>query len=202
MCNGSHSPASILSFSVVEYASAHHSVTREGGIFYPGSLGHTDHSNRPHVYAHQLWGELSDRRMSDECQQTLTTPFALNRHQLSHTGERRSNCKIPGCNQRFFNDGDCKRHEKSKKASLIHLRVRWYGVTPEVPHYSFSPLIRRQLHCPARELILGDSVRSYSKLKSFGIVETKQESEGIEAPKAVNIRKGVRKLSRIRWVSM
>lgn len=57
----------------------------------------------------------SDRRMSDECQQTLTTPFALNRHQLSHTGERRSNCKIPGCNQRFFNNSDCKRHEKSKK---------------------------------------------------------------------------------------
>lgn len=29
----------------------------------------------------------------------------------------------------------------SPKASLVHLRVRWYGVTPEVPQYSFSPLI-------------------------------------------------------------
>ncbi|KAI6121853.1 hypothetical protein F5141DRAFT_1061459 [Pisolithus sp. B1] len=162
MYNETHSPASIrseLSFSDVEYASAHNSVTREEGIFYPSSSRRIDHSDRPHVYAHQVSsdsGATSDpmsqlhipslhrsysgssahrthiasqavrqanerRRVHeaqfkcDECQQTFTTPFALNRHQLSHTGERRFICRIPGCNQRFFNDSDCKRHEKSKK---------------------------------------------------------------------------------------
>ncbi|KAI6042501.1 hypothetical protein EDC04DRAFT_2658441 [Pisolithus marmoratus] len=56
----------------------------------------------------------------EECHQTFTAQFSLKRHQQSHTGERRFMCSIPGCNQKFFNNSDCKRHEKSKKRHPNH----------------------------------------------------------------------------------
>lgn len=49
----------------------------------------------------------------------------------------------------------------SSKASLIHLRVRWYGVTPEVPQYSFSPLILHTL------IEISDVVRVAAKAASL-----------------------------------
>ncbi|KAH7930205.1 hypothetical protein BV22DRAFT_1001164 [Leucogyrophana mollusca] len=49
----------------------------------------------------------------DSCGQTFTTVFSLSRHKQSHTGEKPYKCSKPGCNQAFFNNSDCKRHEKS-----------------------------------------------------------------------------------------
>lgn len=51
----------------------------------------------------------------DECGQTFTAVFSLKRHMQSHTGVRPFVCNIPGCNQAFFNQSDCKRHERSRK---------------------------------------------------------------------------------------
>lgn len=68
-----------------------------------------------------------------ECGQTFTAIFSLKRkfyppncygggaqmyaigHMQSHSGVRPFVCGIPGCDQAFFNQSDCKRHEKSKK---------------------------------------------------------------------------------------
>jgi len=51
----------------------------------------------------------------DECGQTFTAIFSLRRHAQSHTGVRPFVCSIPGCRQAFFNQSDCRRHEKSTK---------------------------------------------------------------------------------------
>lgn len=50
-----------------------------------------------------------------ECGQTFTAIFSLKRHVQSHSGVRPFVCSIPGCDQAFFNQSDCKRHERSKK---------------------------------------------------------------------------------------
>lgn len=51
----------------------------------------------------------------DECGQTFTAVFSLKRHIQSHTGVRPFVCSIPGCTQAFFNQSDCRRHERSRK---------------------------------------------------------------------------------------
>lgn len=51
----------------------------------------------------------------DECGQTFTAVFSLKRHMQSHTGVRPFACSIPGCTQAFFNQSDCRRHERSRK---------------------------------------------------------------------------------------
>ncbi|KAG1734492.1 hypothetical protein EDB19DRAFT_1911084 [Suillus lakei] len=51
----------------------------------------------------------------EECGQTFTAVFSLKRHMQSHTGVRPFVCNIPGCNQAFFNQSDCRRHERSRK---------------------------------------------------------------------------------------
>jgi hypothetical protein len=51
----------------------------------------------------------------EECGQTFTAVFSLKRHQQSHTGIRPFACNIPGCTQAFFNQSDCRRHERSRK---------------------------------------------------------------------------------------
>ncbi|KAG0693905.1 hypothetical protein DFH29DRAFT_814281 [Suillus ampliporus] len=51
----------------------------------------------------------------DECGQTFTAVFSLKRHMQSHTGVRPFVCNIPGCEQAFFNQSDCRRHERSRK---------------------------------------------------------------------------------------
>lgn len=51
----------------------------------------------------------------DECRQTFTAVFSLKRHMQSHTGVRPFVCGIPGCSQAFFNQSDCRRHERSRK---------------------------------------------------------------------------------------
>ncbi|KAG2149054.1 uncharacterized protein EDB93DRAFT_357198 [Suillus bovinus] len=51
----------------------------------------------------------------DECGQTFTAVFSLKRHMQSHSGVRPFVCNIPGCSQAFFNQSDCKRHERSTK---------------------------------------------------------------------------------------
>lgn len=53
--------------------------------------------------------------MCVECGQTFTAVFSLKRHAQSHTGVRPFVCNIPGCNQAFFNQSDCRRHERSRK---------------------------------------------------------------------------------------
>lgn len=50
-----------------------------------------------------------------ECGQTFTAVFSLKRHMQSHTGVRPFVCNIPGCTQAFFNQSDCRRHERSRK---------------------------------------------------------------------------------------
>lgn len=92
----------------------------------PRVLGHhrshsTPSASRPCI-ATQAMLQANERRRKhepqfrcDECQQTFTAQFSLKRHRQSHTGERRFMCKIPGCGQTFYNNSDCKRHEKSKK---------------------------------------------------------------------------------------
>lgn len=51
----------------------------------------------------------------DECGQTFTAVFSLKRHMQSHSGVRPFACSIPGCSQAFFNQSDCRRHERSRK---------------------------------------------------------------------------------------
>jgi hypothetical protein len=70
----------------------------------------------------------------NECGQTFTAIFSLKRkfsvhrtafcgsaemstigHMQSHSGIRPFVCGVPGCDQAFFNQSDCKRHEKSRK---------------------------------------------------------------------------------------
>jgi hypothetical protein len=51
----------------------------------------------------------------EECGQTFTAVFSLKRHMQSHTGVRPFVCGIPGCSQAFFNQSDCRRHERSRK---------------------------------------------------------------------------------------
>lgn len=51
----------------------------------------------------------------EECGQTFTAVFSLKRHMQSHTGVRPFACNIAGCTQAFFNQSDCRRHERSRK---------------------------------------------------------------------------------------
>ncbi|KAG1840732.1 hypothetical protein DFJ58DRAFT_732778 [Suillus subalutaceus] len=53
--------------------------------------------------------------MCEECGQTFTAVFSLKRHRQSHTGVKPFACNVPGCNQAFFNQSDCRRHERSRK---------------------------------------------------------------------------------------
>lgn len=50
-----------------------------------------------------------------ECGQTFTAVFSLKRHMQSHSGVRPFVCNIHGCDQAFFNQSDCRRHERSRK---------------------------------------------------------------------------------------
>ncbi|KAI6125087.1 hypothetical protein EDD16DRAFT_1703427 [Pisolithus croceorrhizus] len=113
-------------------------------ILPPRVLGHHRSHSTPSTsrscIATQAMLQANERRRKheaqfkcDECHQTFTAQFSLKRgsaigpwfvvrsanappgHQHSHTGERRFKCSIPGCGQSFFNNSDCKRHEKSKK---------------------------------------------------------------------------------------
>ncbi|KAI6024979.1 hypothetical protein PISMIDRAFT_673248 [Pisolithus microcarpus 441] len=102
------------------------SVTTSDLTLPPRVLGHhrshsTPSAPRPCIATQAMLHANERRRKHEaqfscgECQQTFTAQFSLKRHQQSHTGERRFKCGIPGCTQTFFNNSDCKRHEKSKK---------------------------------------------------------------------------------------
>ncbi|OJA12450.1 hypothetical protein AZE42_08049 [Rhizopogon vesiculosus] len=54
----------------------------------------------------------------DECGQAFTAIFSLRRHVQTHTGVRPFVCSIPGCRQAFFDQSDCRRHEKSTKRHM------------------------------------------------------------------------------------
>ena len=85
------------------------------------------------IEANQKRRRHDANHVCEECGQTFTATFSLKRmfccltffygglnlnvtgHAQSHTGVRPFTCRIPNCGQSFFNQSDCKRHEKSRK---------------------------------------------------------------------------------------
>ncbi|KAG1728996.1 hypothetical protein EDB19DRAFT_1642202, partial [Suillus lakei] len=51
----------------------------------------------------------------DECGETFRAIFSLKCHMQSHIGMRPFVCNVPGCDQAFFNQSDCRRHERNKR---------------------------------------------------------------------------------------
>lgn len=105
----------------------HHSPSDPTFYLQPPATGirhirsHSESSTSRPV-ASQAMLEANQRRrrheathICDECGQTFTAVFSLKRHMQSHTGIRPFPCGIPGCNQAFFNQSDCRRHERSRK---------------------------------------------------------------------------------------
>ncbi|KAI6107958.1 hypothetical protein F5141DRAFT_88542 [Pisolithus sp. B1] len=123
------SPCSIDYFGHLPYSRPHHMSSESiatSDILPPRVLGHHRSRSTPSTsrscIATQAMLQANERRRKheaqfrcEECHQTFTAQFSLKRHRQSHTGERRFKCSIPGCDQSFFNNSDCKRHEKSKK---------------------------------------------------------------------------------------
>lgn len=105
----------------------HHSPSDSTFYLQPPAVGsrhvrsHSESSmTRP--VASQAMLEANQRRRRhdathrcDECGQTFTAVFSLKRHMQSHSGVRPFVCRVPGCSQAFFNQSDCKRHERSRK---------------------------------------------------------------------------------------
>ncbi|KAF9243528.1 hypothetical protein BU15DRAFT_59896 [Melanogaster broomeanus] len=122
--NGSFSPASFyseaLSLSDIESPNSPSPATPEEFLFPPSNSLVRRRVIRPVASPAMLDANTRRRRhpaqhTCETCGQTFTAVFSLKRHAQSHTGERPYTCSIPGCGQQFFNNSDCKRHEKSRK---------------------------------------------------------------------------------------
>ncbi|KAG2121746.1 hypothetical protein DEU56DRAFT_93042 [Suillus clintonianus] len=90
--------------AIYRYPRSHSDSTMTRPVASPGML-EANQRRRRHDATHRC----------EECGQTFTAVFSLERHMQAHTSIRPFVCNIPGCNQAFINQSDCKRHEKSRK---------------------------------------------------------------------------------------